>query len=87
MHKVEHDVAPTHADVFGMEVTLVDGVGEQAHIALHAGLNGQSFLHYQGATRLHEGREVLKSLAVFRLGLVDVEVVGIGGGDDGHIKG
>ena len=42
-------------------------------------------MHQQGAVGAYQFGEMSEALEVFLLGAVDVEMVGIGGGDHGHV--
>jgi len=70
-------------DAVGTEVCFIStgGVGEEARTFLEAGCHGDALLHYQSTLCADERSEVLEALPIGLGRVVDIEVVGICGGD------
>ena len=80
---VEEEVPITDLDGIGTEVRFVGtgGVGEEARPVLEAGRHGDALLHHQSTLCADERGEVLEALPIGLGRMVDVEVVGVRGGD------
>ena len=83
-NEVERDVAVVYLHVLGMEVTFVEGVLVNLHARFHIGFQCQSLLNNQCATLLNERGVMAKALHIGFFGAIDVEVVGVGRGDNAH---
>ena len=81
--KVEEEVPITDLDAVGTEVRFVGscGVGEEARPFLEAGRHGDALLHHQSTLCADERGEVLEALPIGLGRVVDIEVVGVRGGD------
>ena len=66
-----------------MKLAVGSSIAVAFHVFGHLGLYFHSLVHKQGATGLDEGGVVAETLQIGLLGAVDVEMVGVGGGDDG----
>ena len=73
----------TDLDAVGTEVRFISscGVGEETRTFLEAGRHGDTLLHYQSTLCADERGEVLEALPVGLGRVVDVEVIGVCGGD------
>ena len=67
-----------------MEVALVEAVFIDLHPLLHVGLHLKSFVDDEGTARLDECGVVAETFQIGLFGAVDVEMVGVGAGDDRH---
>ena len=83
-YEVEDDLAVADADVGSVEVSLVAAVGVGLHPLGYVGLHLQSCVEDQRASGLYQFGVVAEALQVSLLCAVDVEMVGIGRGDDRH---
>ena len=68
-----------------MEVAFVERIGVGGYAFLWAWLQCQTSVHNQGSTGAHEFGEMGETFEVVFVVAVDVEVVGIGRGDNGNI--
>ena len=80
---VEGEMPITDLNAVGTEVRFVSscGVGEKTRTFLEAGRHGDALLHHQSTLCADERGEVLEALPIGLGCMVDVEVVGIRGGD------
>ena len=85
--EVERDLAVVDADVLGVEVALVEGIVVAVDAGLQVLLHLESAVDDERAAGLDELGVVAERLEIGLLGAVDVEVVRVGGGDDGHPRG
>ena len=83
-HEIDVYFAVAYADVLGMVVALVARVGPHADAGLYVRAECQSLVHQQRAAGADEGGVVPEALQVGLGRAVDVQVVGVGGGDDAH---
>lgn len=67
-----------------MEVSLVAAIGIGLHAFLYIGLHLQVFMDDEGAAGLNQLGVVAETLKICLFGTVDIEVVGVCGGDDTH---
>ena len=67
-----------------MEVSLIAAIGISLYAFLHVGFHLQILVDDEGATGLDQLGVVTETLKICLFGTIDVEVVGIGGGDDTH---
>ena len=83
-HEIQEDFAPTNADVLGMEVAFRTSIGIDLHAFLHVWSQCQILMDDECAARADEGSIVAEAFQVGFGCAVDVQVVGVGGGDDAH---
>ena len=69
-----------------MEVSLVPGIVVATHSGLQTLLHGQSAMHHESSTGLYQTCVVPEAFQISLFRSVDIEVVGIGGRDDGCIR-
>ena len=82
--EVEGDFTVVDDDVLGMEVALVEAVFIDLHPLLHVGLHLKSLVDDEGTARLDECGVVAETFQIGLFRTVDVEMVGVGAGDDRH---
>ena len=82
--EVELYLTIVDGDVLGMEVALLTTVFVDADTLLHVGFHFQPTMDNQRATRLNETGIVAEALQISLFRAIDVEVVGVGRGDDAH---
>ena len=85
-NEVEHDAAVADAHILGMEVALLAAVGIDGDALLHVRPHLQPGMHDEEAVLAYQTRVHAEALQVGCLRAVDVEVVGIGSGDDAGIR-
>ena len=82
--EVEGDFTILYLNVLGMEVAFVETVFVDAYPFLHMLLHFEIFVEDECTAGLDEFGVVAETLKIGLLGTIDVEVVGVGGGNDAH---
>ena len=83
-NEVEGDCSVVDAYVLGVEVALGATVLVYLHSGLHVGVHLESAVYDECAAGLYECGVMAEAFEVGFFSAVDVEVVGVGGGDDAH---
>ena len=85
-NEVYEDFTIADADILCMEVSFVAGVGIYLYSRLHVRLQGKAFTENQCASRLDKGGVVTETFKIGFACTVYIQMVGVCGGDDAHIR-
>ena len=84
-NEVDDDFTVSDADVLGMEVSFVAGVGISSYARLYIRLQGKPLPDNQCPSRLDKGGVVAEAFKISLARAVYVQMVGVGRGDNAHI--